>query len=1074
MDHAATTEELKSADVYRRSRLTPRDVVERIWISYGLCSTLFFSIALFMDFWMEAITTGFARYVDRYEDAEGGGDKAIAVLELLMASFSALTLMPLAVWAASMAFWNIFNAIVDAIAGFPLLFQIWNVRTKEQTNRATLFHSHHMTLWDYQAKITWTIVFFVAIVYVALGYYVRDERGGAIYYFLGRLVYESIKKAMGRSTLDEQSVQANVGLEVVQTGERLEVIKTAQPSTVYEEPRQTPADRTATSNREDRASSSSETSDPSKQEEMKETHTVTVDNGGESAPSSTDQALRQRKKAREAGHIEEEDDEEDHSTEDTETKTGTDTKDNNLPSVRHANSRRALKLGDREDPQMQTWNDFFFPGVPRSRRHALQHHSGWALVFVVIGLLLFAVGSSIGVLLGSWAIGLFIWLVGVVRQWRWRRKDRKWEETHALNEVEDVHGSNVKMNRALRFYFNYFWPVWRHSILIVTSLGLTGAVIVTTEVRLLWALLTLLAAIVVMPLIPLAIRQCLPERTRERADERLRRGLGHILDVIFTLAAFGLYFYVISPVYVMCMLILFLGILPYYGSLCLNWMVGNERAILMYGKYKYGRRAWVDKASADELRELFLQEQRQRKIHNLAPMLMSSSVGQGDGTDAVAVPMPVEGTPSVGEEVTTRNLDNRLTTEQTKPRPAKSASRTLNFPLLVWVLSLRNPSYHIRHKWRRIVANATILFLAFLTIIVASGISEEPNSTLGAPYYVITDEAPAAPPPARLEQPSNTANGETFVPYPMCGILINELNPLDITFLAMITYDSLETQAEQLTEYFGTGNATVNETIANDDTHPCTQKGITPGVSVFQITPVTAAANDPPVIVVSFRGTANGFDVLYDMKIWAPSVVAQVFMRLLPFGELWKPFMPNFLKYMTIEEGISPNLDEQQMVYTNDDVLSFARTAAICVARIRQDFPTSPILTTGHSLGGGLGLIAASANDVPAYTLSGPNTWLLHERLGVTWDSIQRWGMNVIPEHDLVPMVDIPGVKQQHIRCTGNSFLECHHGARTWCQLQYGCAGLLQNPRNVTAIPLSNSDNPDEEYCLEAWTGSDE
>jgi hypothetical protein len=86
------------------------------------------------------------------------------------------------------------------------------------------------------------------------------------------------------------------------------------------------------------------------------------------------------------------------------------------------------------------------------------------------------------------------------------------------------------------------------------------------------------------------------------------------------------------------------------------------------------------------------------------------------------------------------------------------------------------------------------------------------------------------------------------------------------------------------------------------------------------------------------------------------------------------------------------------------------------------------------SIGGGLSIITGAQAQIPAVGLSGPNTMLtrLSLRPQVEANDLDKYTFNIVPERDVVPMLDDKAQNYQFIRCTAGytDVVGCHDSTR--------------------------------------------
>jgi len=175
--------------------------------------------------------------------------------------------------------------------------------------------------------------------------------------------------------------------------------------------------------------------------------------------------------------------------------------------------------------------------------------------------------------------------------------------------------------------------------------------------------------------------------------------------------------------------------------------------------------------------------------------------------------------------------------------------------------------------------------------------------------------------------------------------------------------------------------------------------------------------------------------VITDIKLWMPAVLSQVVRGILPFSRQWTPIISTLI-YITslIQSG---SLEE--VAYYNQ-VTAF-------IEYVKSTGKYDTIHLTGHSLGGGIAIISGAKSGIPAVALSGPNAMLSRQAFGITEEELNRLTFNIIPQRDIVPLIDDVSMLFQQIRCLAprNDFIDCHTPLRSLCEVIYSC-GTLGRP----------------------------
>jgi len=184
---------------------------------------------------------------------------------------------------------------------------------------------------------------------------------------------------------------------------------------------------------------------------------------------------------------------------------------------------------------------------------------------------------------------------------------------------------------------------------------------------------------------------------------------------------------------------------------------------------------------------------------------------------------------------------------------------------------------------------------------------------------------------------------------------------------------------------------------------------------------------------VLIRGTTNQWDMLTDAQLWTPAFLMQGIRGLLPFGFIWTPAIDNLIKIITKVESESIKK------------VSFYKDTTKFVKYLLETKQYEGIILTGHSLGGGVAFITGAQTNVTAISLSAPNAMLSRTSFDppITADALDKRTFNIIPDRDMVPMIDDRAQDYEKIRCTTE--LNCHSPTRSLCEILYACG----TPYNV-------------------------
>mmetsp|Transcript_16499 Transcript_16499/g.46088 ORF Transcript_16499/g.46088 Transcript_16499/m.46088 type:complete len:996 (+) Transcript_16499:244-3231(+) len=188
---------------------------------------------------------------------------------------------------------------------------------------------------------------------------------------------------------------------------------------------------------------------------------------------------------------------------------------------------------------------------------------------------------------------------------------------------------------------------------------------------------------------------------------------------------------------------------------------------------------------------------------------------------------------------------------------------------------------------------------------------------------------------------------------------------------------------------------------------------------------------DKDLSMIVIRGTQNNWDMLADSQLWSAAALMQMLREFLPFGPIWSPILDelvviiNTLQSETVEK------------------ISFYKLTTKFAKELKNDPDVKHVQVTGHSLGGGLSIITGAQAGIPAVGLSGPNARISGRSFDpkVTADDLNKYTFNIIPNRDVVPMLDDVADQFQYIRCNAelNDPVGCHDSTRSLCEIMWTC-----------------------------------
>eukprot|EP00550_Attheya_septentrionalis_P004095 CAMPEP_0198294104 /NCGR_PEP_ID=MMETSP1449-20131203/20685_1 /TAXON_ID=420275 /ORGANISM="Attheya septentrionalis, Strain CCMP2084" /LENGTH=995 /DNA_ID=CAMNT_0043993961 /DNA_START=90 /DNA_END=3077 /DNA_ORIENTATION=+ len=332
-----------------------------------------------------------------------------------------------------------------------------------------------------------------------------------------------------------------------------------------------------------------------------------------------------------------------------------------------------------------------------------------------------------------------------------------------------------------------------------------------------------------------------------------------------------------------------------------------------------------------------------------------------------------------------------------------------------------------------------VVFMCALAIgAVAGGVNEGGDAS----YQMISDFSyPAQPnlpyPTCKMGKGLETAGGQ--------GTAL-----VDYIFLSSVAYQSPESTQARLDEWFGNGTAVDQKDLVYDYRMETDQFD---NPVTFKLTSFPSL---PGVAIVSVRGTSNAWDMLSDAQLWSAAALAQGVRFLLPAGEIWTPILNSLVNIVSLLE--SDNLNS----------VAFYKETTAFVQSLQENGTFPELRITGHSLGGGLAMITGAQTGIPAVALSGPNTKISRETFNphVTMEQIDTLTFNIVPDRDLVAMIDDVGRLYQRIECraSANAPFSCHASTRSLCEIMYTCGtrGTGNRPAICECVTEFGYPKPDQ------------
>lgn len=120
-------------------------------------------------------------------------------------------------------------------------------------------------------------------------------------------------------------------------------------------------------------------------------------------------------------------------------------------------------------------------------------------------------------------------------------------------------------------------------------------------------------------------------------------------------------------------------------------------------------------------------------------------------------------------------------------------------------------------------------------------------------------------------------------------------------------------------------------------------------------------------------------------------------------------------------------------------------------------------------------MITGAQAQIQAIGLSGPNALISGRSLipPVTAEDMNKYTFNIIPNRDIVPMLDDVADQFQYIRCKSPAydFVSCHYSTRSLCEILYTC-GTGSRPALCECVtdydypkPITDGDDDFDTVC---------
>ena len=208
--------------------------------------------------------------------------------------------------------------------------------------------------------------------------------------------------------------------------------------------------------------------------------------------------------------------------------------------------------------------------------------------------------------------------------------------------------------------------------------------------------------------------------------------------------------------------------------------------------------------------------------------------------------------------------------------------------------------------------------------------------------------------------------------------------------------------------------------------------------------------SDKKLIAFSIRGTSSWKDMWLDLEMFSPSTIFTI-LKIIPIINKDESITSGWLNWL-LTRPISWMDDSTLLSHYSD--LAYKKIDEV-ILNNKED---SRFIFVGHSLGGGLSKYIASHYQKQSISISGPGTSSLIYKN--KWpDGYNNYFktnfIDIIPDNDLVPRLEISGGTKYRILCDKGMF-SCHSIERTICMMGIMCQKEEFTKKLCLSMPKMN------------------
>jgi len=185
------------------------------------------------------------------------------------------------------------------------------------------------------------------------------------------------------------------------------------------------------------------------------------------------------------------------------------------------------------------------------------------------------------------------------------------------------------------------------------------------------------------------------------------------------------------------------------------------------------------------------------------------------------------------------------------------------------------------------------------------------------------------------------------------------------------------------------------------------------------------------VTILSIKGTSNKKDIYMDFQLYFPSILLNLLSTFSLGGQQKDSWSFRFKEY---------SLSIPYRLFSQFSVINGYLEALKSAYNEHSPSFYDNVIIVGHSLGGGLAKLLGRLINKQAVSLSGPGVNAFHSLWGYEGfsENFEISAIDLVPDLDLVPRVEVSGGTVYRIICKGGPF-SCHGKELSLCEVLIMC-----------------------------------